>query len=93
MFVKQKERLYNILLNFPQIIYLNVLGNRNMEDTDTFLFNFKGYYFEKANVNVGLVEDLDDFEIRDDDVFIITYPKSGKSCIPTANIINTMILL
>ena len=64
-----------------------------MEDADSFLFKFKGYHFGREELDIGFIENLDDFVIRESDVFIITYPKSGESCIPTANIINKMIFL
>ncbi|XP_037376186.1 amine sulfotransferase-like [Talpa occidentalis] len=48
-----------------------------MDDMDTFLLKFKGFYFGRETLDVDFLENLDDFEVRDDDVFIITYPKSG----------------
>ncbi|XP_070788881.1 amine sulfotransferase-like [Pituophis catenifer annectens] len=49
------------------------------------LFNYKGYNLAKEFMKLHLVEALEDFETRDSDIFVITYPKSGT--IWTQNIV------
>ncbi|CAO2628046.1 Amine sulfotransferase [Lemmus lemmus] len=48
-----------------------------MDNKGEYLLNFKGYNFERNLVKMNIVENMNDQEIRDDDVFIVTYPKSG----------------
>ncbi|XP_060548158.1 amine sulfotransferase-like [Pantherophis guttatus] len=49
------------------------------------LFNYKGYNLTKELMKLDLLEAVEDFETRDSDIFIDTYPKSGT--IWTQNII------
>uniref|UniRef100_A0A6J0V0P8 Sulfotransferase n=1 Tax=Pogona vitticeps TaxID=103695 RepID=A0A6J0V0P8_9SAUR len=48
-----------------------------MESPNPHLFEYKGSYFVKDLVTPEYLDSLEDFEIRDSDVYLITYPKSG----------------
>lgn len=48
-----------------------------MEPVNKFLYKHKGCYFVKG-ASPESIDSLESFEIKDDDIFIITYPKSGK---------------
>ncbi|KAH0506708.1 Amine sulfotransferase [Microtus ochrogaster] len=47
-----------------------------MDNKYEHLLNFRGYNFERSLVKMNILENIDNQEIRDDDVFIVTYPKS-----------------
>ncbi|KAM3856400.1 amine sulfotransferase-like [Vipera latastei] len=60
-----------------------------MELEEDFLYKYKGIYFITALSSPECIDSLDSFETRDDDIFIITYPKSGT--IWTQNIVSLIL--
>ncbi|XP_070589496.1 amine sulfotransferase-like [Erythrolamprus reginae] len=60
-----------------------------MESEEEFLYKYKGFIFLKEESSPENLDTLDSFEIRDDDIFIITYPKSGT--IWTQNIVSLIL--
>ncbi|NXL90418.1 ST3A1 sulfotransferase, partial [Alectura lathami] len=59
-----------------------------MEPSKEFLFNYKGIYFV-VNTTPEYVASLENFEIKDSDIFIATYPKSGT--VWTQNILSLIL--
>ena len=61
------------------IIFCSPLSRAQaMELSNEYLFKYKGTYFVSGITTPDYLDTLEDFEIRDSDVFLVTYPKSGK---------------
>lgn len=49
-----------------------------MEPSKEYVFKYKGFYFG-LDATPESIASLEDFEIKDSDIFLATYPKSGKN--------------
>ncbi|KAM9316648.1 amine sulfotransferase-like [Gastrophryne carolinensis] len=73
-----KEKLYLDCLSFHQPLWSNKMSQGALEEAlNNFYFQYKGSYFQNEITSKEVIDSLRDMEIRDTDVFIVTYPKSG----------------
>ena len=49
-----------------------------MEQITDYLVRYKNYNFPVNYTNAEYIDSLQSFEIRDSDIFLVTYPKSGE---------------
>uniref|UniRef100_A0A3Q1JJX2 Sulfotransferase n=1 Tax=Anabas testudineus TaxID=64144 RepID=A0A3Q1JJX2_ANATE len=49
----------------------------DMEQITDYLCRYKNYNFPSGKVTAEYIDSLQSFEIRDSDIFLVTYPKSG----------------
>ncbi|XP_072266306.1 amine sulfotransferase-like [Pyxicephalus adspersus] len=54
------------------------MNQKSLEEAlNSFMFEYKGIYFYTGSTTPEIIDSLEHMEIRDSDVFLVTYPKSG----------------
>ncbi|OCT80324.1 amine sulfotransferase [Xenopus laevis] len=49
----------------------------DVNETDPFMFKYRGVYFQTEYTSPQKIDSIQDFKVKDSDVFLVTFPKTG----------------